>query len=65
MKFKMYMEQIWHYNEIFEADNYEEALEIAGNKCCDISPMDYPMTFSDENCDVVQLDENGNEITKW
>lgn len=55
MKFKMYIEQIWHYNEVFEADSLEEAWEIAGEKCCDISPMDYPMTFSDEHCDVEEV----------
>ena len=55
MKYKVYIEQIWHYSTIIEADSFEQADEIAYDMCVNIDPCNTDMSFSDEHYDVQKI----------
>ena len=54
-KYRMYVEQIWHYSQDIEADNYDEALEKASDIMVNVDPFNTDMTFSDEYIDVEEI----------
>ena len=54
-KYRMYVEQIWHYSQDIEADNSDEALEKASDIMINVDPLNTDMIFSDEHIDIEEI----------